>query len=214
MLASALPVIALAAALRLRAAARPGRRDPAPSAGRRPVGLHVADDGDGRAMSEAGEGVLIAIPCLNEAAHLPALLTQLLADSPLATIVVADGGSTDGSRGIVAALARGHARLNLIDNPERLQAAGINRVVRMHGAGHDWLVRIDAHCDYPDGYVAGLIAAAGRAGAQSVVVPMVSRGRRGFQVAAAAAQNSPLGTGGSPHRHVGEGGSSIMAITP
>jgi len=156
-------------------------------------------------MSDGGEGVLVAIPCLNEAAHLPALLAQLIAGTPRATIVVADGGSTDGSVAIVAALARNHARLNLIDNPARLQAAGINRVVRLHARGHDWLVRIDAHCDYPVGYVAGLVAAARRTGAQSVVVPMVSRGRSGFQIAAAAAQNSRLGTGGSPHRHVGVG---------
>jgi succinoglycan biosynthesis protein ExoA len=156
-------------------------------------------------MSEAGDGVLVVIPCLNEAAHLPSLLARLIVDSPCATIVVADGGSTDNSRAIVAALARDHARLYLVDNPFRLQAAGINRVVRLHGRGHDWLVRVDAHCDYPRGYVAGLTAAATRASADSVVVPMVSRGRHGFQIAAAAAQNSRLGTGGSPHRHVGHG---------
>jgi succinoglycan biosynthesis protein ExoA len=157
-------------------------------------------------MSDIGAGVLVVIPCLNEQVHLPGLLARLLADSPGATIVVADGGSRDGSRFIVRALARDHARLNLLDNPARLQAAGINRAVAAHGDGHDWLVRVDAHCDYPEHYVAGLIAAAARTGAQSIVVPMVSRGRRGFQVAAATAQNSRLGTGGSPHRHVGTGG--------
>jgi succinoglycan biosynthesis protein ExoA len=157
-------------------------------------------------MSEDGARILVVIPCLNEAAHLPALLPQLLRDSPAATIVVVDGGSTDGSQGIVTAHARTQARLNLLDNPARLQAAGINRTVEVHGAGHDWLVRVDAHCDYPERYVAGLIAAAARTGAQSVVVPMVSRGRHGFQIAAATAQNSRLGTGGSPHRHVGAGG--------
>ncbi|MDB5689572.1 MAG: glycosyl transferase family 2 [Sphingomonas bacterium] len=156
-------------------------------------------------MSGHSGTVLVVIPCLDEEAHLPALLNQLLATQAAGTFVVADGGSTDASRSIVLDRARQDPRLRLLDNPARLQSAGINRAVRLHGAAHDWLVRIDAHCDYPDRYVEGLIAAAKASGAASVVVPMVSRGRRGFQIAAAAAQNSKLGTGGSLHRHVGVG---------
>jgi succinoglycan biosynthesis protein ExoA len=148
---------------------------------------------------------LIVVPCLNEERHLPALLAQLLAEGPAQHIVVADGGSGDRSREIVHALARTHPNLILMDNPARLQSAGINRAVERYGIGHRWLVRIDAHCDYPAGYVPALISAARRHAAGAVVVPMVSRGRSGFQIAAAAAQNSVIGTGGSPHRHVGEG---------
>jgi succinoglycan biosynthesis protein ExoA len=156
-------------------------------------------------MTMPANSVLVVIPCLNEAAHLPVLLDQLLASPSATTIVVADGGSTDGSRAIVLGRMGRQPRLHLLDNPARLQSAGINRAVRTHGAGHRWLVRVDAHCDYPDDYVAGLIAAATANGAASVVVPMVSVGRGGFQIAAAAAQNSRLGTGGSPHRHIGTG---------
>jgi succinoglycan biosynthesis protein ExoA len=158
-------------------------------------------------MSPDRPAVLAVIPCLNEAGHLPALLDQFLADDLVQTIVIADGGSTDGSRDIVLAASRRapHDRILLLDNPARVQSAGINRAVRLYGAGHDWLVRIDAHCRYPAGYVAGLLSAASETAAASVVVPMVSRGLGIFQRAAAAAQNSRLGTGGSPHRHVGTG---------
>lgn len=149
--------------------------------------------------------VLIVIPCLNEEAHLPGLLAQLLEDNPGALIVVADGGSTDSSRTIVADLAQSHSRLRLMNNPARLQAAGVNLAVRSFGQGIDWLVRIDAHCDYPRDYVAGLIRAARQHGATSVVVPMVTRGQAPFQSAVAAAQNSVLGNGGSPHRNMGAG---------
>ncbi|WP_395331147.1 glycosyltransferase family 2 protein [Novosphingobium sp. BL-8H] len=149
--------------------------------------------------------VLIVIPCLNEERHLPGLLAMLLRDNPQATVVVADGGSTDASRAIVARHAAIHPNLILLDNPDRLQSAGINLAVRRHSAGHRWLVRIDAHCDYPPGYVAGLVAAARRHGAASVVVPMVTHGGGCFQKAAAAAQNSALGNGGSAHRRIGEG---------
>lgn len=149
--------------------------------------------------------VLIVIPCLNEAAHLPALLDRLLADDPTATIVVADGGSTDRSRAIVRQVAARHPGVRLMANPARIQSAGVNLAVRRFGAGHRWLVRIDAHCGYPAGYVRGLVTAAVAHCAASVVVPMATAGHGGFQSAAAAAQNSRLGNGGAAHRTVAGG---------
>lgn len=148
--------------------------------------------------------VLAVIPCLNEADHLPGLLQQMLADPAIDLIVVADGGSSDASRDIVLAQAATQ-RVVLLDNPQRIQSAGINRAVEAHGAGFEWLLRIDAHCLYPDNYASTLIAAAQRQDVSAVVVPMITVGKAGFQCAAAAAQNSVLGTGGSAHRHVGEG---------
>jgi succinoglycan biosynthesis protein ExoA len=149
--------------------------------------------------------VLVVIPCLNEEAHLPGLLDQLIAHAGSATIVVADGGSRDRSRAIVEELAARHANVRLLDNPKRLQSAAVNLAARLFGQGRKWMVRIDAHCRYPDDYIAGLLTAAHRREATSVVVPMVTRGEACFQRAVAAAQNSVLGTGGSPHRHVGAG---------
>lgn len=148
---------------------------------------------------------LIVIPCLNEAAHLPALLQQFRTDNPGALIVVADGGSTDGSRQIVAQLGEADARIVLMDNPDRIQSAGINRAIAQFGDGHMWLARIDAHCAYPPGYVEQLVAAGVSRNAVSVVVPMFTTGKSCFQKAAAAAQNSVIGTGGSAHRSQGGG---------
>lgn len=161
-------------------------------------------------MSTARQDLLIVVPCLNEERHLPNLLTQLRGENPGALIVVADGGSSDRSREIVGTFMQNDPNIVLLDNPDRIQSAGINRAVAAHGAGREWLLRIDAHCDYPPGYAEGLLAAAARYAATSVVVPMVSRGLGCFQRAAAAAQNSVLGTGGSPHRkaaggHLGQG---------
>jgi succinoglycan biosynthesis protein ExoL len=153
----------------------------------------------------AEAGVLIVVPCLNEEAHLPALLVQMLDDNPDAQIVVADGGSQDRSRAIVEDLATRHPALRLMHNPARLQAAGVNLAARSFGQGLGWMVRIDAHCDYPRGYVAGLIRAAQARQASSVVVPMITRGMGCFQRGVAAAQNSVLGNGGSPHRSMGQG---------
>lgn len=149
--------------------------------------------------------VLVVIPCLDEEAHLPALLDALIADAPGALIVVADGGSRDGSRAIVLNRASRHPGVRLLDNPARLQSAGVNLAARRFGHNRDWLVRIDAHCGYPPDYVARLLAAAAEHDATCVVVPMRTRGIGCFQKATAAAQNSVLGTGGSAHRHVASG---------
>jgi succinoglycan biosynthesis protein ExoA len=143
---------------------------------------------------------LIVIPCLNEEEHLPGLLADLARDAPGALIVVADGGSSDRSRAIVEECAAANPDIRLLDNPKRIQSAALNLAAQVHGAGRKWLIRADAHSGYPAGFVGGLIAAAERTGAVSVTVPMRTRGVGCFQRAAAAAQNSLLGTGGSFHR--------------
>lgn len=150
--------------------------------------------------------ILAVIPCLDEAAHLPRLLDQLLGDETIDVLVVADGGSTDGSREIVRQRMATTTRLHLIDNPARIQSAGINRAVAKFGSDRKWLLRIDAHCSYPENYCATLLEAAIENGADAVVVPMLSEAGGGFQQAVAAAQNSALGNGASPHRHIKIGG--------
>lgn len=144
----------------------------------------------------------VIIPTLDEIAHIEALVTQLLEESPAAVgeILVADGGSSDGTREIVSSLAEASTRVRLIDNPERLQAAGVNRAVAFADARFDSIVRVDAHALYPSDYVTRLLASLEKTGADSVVVRLTTRGHGGFQSAVAMAQNSRIGTGGSAHR--------------
>jgi succinoglycan biosynthesis protein ExoA len=149
-----------------------------------------------------GDGPLVVIPCLNEAAHIRDVLETVLRD-PVATsglVVIADGGSTDGTQDIVRSFMSEHACIRLLDNPKRIQSAGVNLAVRRFGETRRWLVRLDAHSQYPENYVGRLIEVARATGAGSVVVAMQSLGHGCFQRAAAAAQNSRLGTGGSAHR--------------
>jgi succinoglycan biosynthesis protein ExoA len=145
---------------------------------------------------------LIVIPCLNEAALIGKVIDRILEDEALVDplVLVADGGSTDGCREIVAEIAAHDPRVRLMPNPGRLQSAAMNLAARTAGDGRPWLVRIDAHAEYPKNYVSTLIAEARRTGAHSVVVAMDTRGEDPFQRAVAAAQNSRLGTGGAAHR--------------
>jgi succinoglycan biosynthesis protein ExoA len=154
-------------------------------------------------------GLLVVVPCLNEAAHIGGLLRFLRSEIDAiggpARIVVADGGSTDGTPAIAATVAESDPRVSVLDNPKRLQSAGINAAVAAHGDGARFLIRVDAHGDYPEGFLSTLIEEADATGAASVVVSMVTEGAEPFASAAAAAQNSVLGNGGSSHRRAAAG---------
>ena len=156
-----------------------------------------------------GADVLIVIPSLNEEAHIENVIASLQADRGCgeALIVVSDGGSSDRTVAIVERIARIDPRVHVLTTVKRLSiGASVNRAVECFGHGQTWLVRLDAHAEYPKDYASRLVAKAIKTGASSVVTPMITRGRTCFQRAAAAAQNSFLGTGGSPHRLLNRGG--------
>lgn len=145
---------------------------------------------------------LVVVPTLNEERHIEGVLAQVFADAAIERmlVVVADGGSTDATRQIVERLAKGRANLILLHNEKRLQSAAVNAAVAAHGVGKTWLARVDAHASYPESYISKLIGVAQETGADSVTTSMTSKGETCFQLAAATAQNSRLGTGGAAHR--------------
>jgi succinoglycan biosynthesis protein ExoA len=150
---------------------------------------------------------LIIIPCLNEEKHIETLLAKLSRelDHMNAKIVVADGGSKDATREIVARISMTDPRIILLDNPRRLQSAATNLAVATFGRDYDYLIRIDAHGDYPADYCRRLVEEAVETQADSVVVSMETVGFGMFQKATAFAQNSKLGNGGSKHREGAKG---------
>ena len=147
--------------------------------------------------------VLVVVPALNEAAVIAQTLQDLdtgLAPDIRTTVVVADGGSTDGTQAIVMRLAERRADLHLVANPRRLQSAAVNLVARRFCGDADILVRCDAHAFYPPGYVGALAESLERSGADAVVVPMDSIGDTCLRRAVAWLSDTPVGSGGSAHR--------------
>src|SRR5215475_4605897 len=98
--------------------------------------------------------VSIVMPSFNEERYIEACLrTVLRQDYPADRfeVLVADGRSPDRTREIVGRLAAEDPRIILVDNPARLQAAGMNEAIRRaHG---DVIVRMDVHCEYAVDYV-------------------------------------------------------------
>ena len=165
-----------------------------------PLGAPLGD----RSMPSAA---IVVIPCLNEERYIENTLSRFMAEPPetVRKIVVADGGSTDRTLAIVAACAKHDDRIAILHNERRIQSSGVNRAVERYGDLAPFLIRADAHADYPARYCATLLQAQAQTGAQSVVVSMIAKGTTCFQTAAAAAQNSRLGNGGSAHRMAAEG---------
>jgi succinoglycan biosynthesis protein ExoA len=165
--------------------------------------MPIASDELARSPSSA----VVVIPCLNEEGHIQSVLDHFAAEPQrtVRKIVVADGGSTDRTIAIVAECAHRDDRVVLLRNTRQIQSSGINRAVEQYGDLAPFIIRVDAHADYPVGFCGTLLAAQEMTGAESVVVSMTARGVTCFQTATAAAQNSRLGNGGSAHRRLAEG---------
>jgi succinoglycan biosynthesis protein ExoA len=162
-----------------------------------------------RATVTKAADALIVIPSLNEAANIENVIASLQADGECreALIVVSDGGSSDETVTTVERIGRRDPRVRVLKTVDRLStSASLNRAVDVFGSGRRWLIRLDAHAEYPKNYASRLVAKAIEMNATSVVTPMVTRGNTCFQRSAAAAQNSILGTGGSAHRLLDRGG--------
>jgi succinoglycan biosynthesis protein ExoA len=155
-----------------------------------------------QARAEA-KHILVAIPTLNEEAHIETCIRSLLVgDARLADVkvVVADGGSSDRTVEIVRSLVSEFPNLSVLDNPKRLQSAAINRVAEAASPEVKYLIRCDAHSIYPAGFITQVADALVRTKAASVVVCMDAVGTSCFQKANAWIVDTPLGSGGSAHR--------------
>ena len=148
--------------------------------------------------------VLVVLPVLNEERHIEDCIRSLLPPEEWmagTTMVVVDGGSVDHTREIVTRLRTEFPNLELVDNPDQLQSAGINAAVRACAKpGHDILIRCDAHATYPAGYVRDVATALRRQGVDSVATVMDAVGDTPLQRAAAWIVDTPIGSGGAAHR--------------
>jgi succinoglycan biosynthesis protein ExoA len=151
--------------------------------------------------------VTIAMPAYNEERYIEACIASVQAqDFPRdrIEILVGDGRSTDRTREIVERLAVADPRIRLVDNPDRLQAAGLNRMIRE--ARGEIIVRMDVHCEYAPSYVRKCVETLERTGADNVGGAQRARARTFFQKALCAALGSPLGVGGARYRSADQEG--------
>lgn len=145
--------------------------------------------------------VSIVMPCFNEEGYIEACLRSVLGQDYPADrfeVLVVDGRSSDRTREILGALSRDEPRVRMVDNPARLQAAGMNVALRV--ARGEIIVRMDVHCEYASDYVRQCVLALERTGADNVGGAQRAKSTTGFQRALCAALTSPLGVGGVKYR--------------
>jgi succinoglycan biosynthesis protein ExoA len=151
--------------------------------------------------------ITIAMPCLNEAGFIEGCLRAVQAQTyprDRVEVLVADGGSSDGTRDILERLAAEDRRIRVIDNPKRIQAAGVNRAIRE--ARGEMIARMDVHADYASDYLAKCVEVLDRTGADNVGGAARCRAKDGGQRAVCAALHSRLGFGGAAFRDPGAEG--------
>ena len=145
--------------------------------------------------------ITIAMPCLNEAAFIEGCVRDVQKQTyprERIEILIADGGSTDGTREALERLSREDNRIRVIDNPGRIQSAGINCAIR--ASRGEVIARMDVHADYARDYLEKCVEILGRTGADNVGGAARCRAKGAVQRAVAAALSSPLGFGGASFR--------------
>jgi succinoglycan biosynthesis protein ExoA len=138
--------------------------------------------------------VSIVVPMLNEADHVDELIASIAAQDFAGEIevVVADGGSTDGSvERLRAAAARHDVQLEVVGNPSQWVSQGLNECIRR--VRGDLIVRLDCHSRYPRDYVRHCVLVAEETGAPAVGGIVVPHGTTPTERAVACAMDSPFG---------------------
>ena len=145
--------------------------------------------------------VAVLLPVLNEAVSLDECLDSLAAqDYPGEwSLVVAEGGSTDGTPDLLERWRDRLPDLIIVDNPLRLQSHGLNGAAQ--AAEADVLVRADAHSTYATDYVRRSVDALQSSDAVAAGGVLRPESRSAFGQAVAIAMRSPLAVGPGKFHH-------------
>ncbi len=144
--------------------------------------------------------VSVVIPVRDGAGVIATALESILAQDYAGAIevIVADGGSTDGTRAVVHAIAERDRRVRLIENERLVTPSGLNAAIT--ASRGDVIVRCDAQAVLPAGYVARAVRLLDETGADVVGGSQLARGSGFLHRAIAIAMTTPAGTGGARFR--------------
>ena len=112
----------------------------------------------------------VIVPIYNEERYIEACVASLLAqDFPQEEmeLLLVDGASTDRTPELLEKLAQEYPSvIRVLQNPKRIQSAAMNLGAK--AARGAYLIRVDAHADYPADYFSRCIALMEETGAQNV----------------------------------------------
>jgi succinoglycan biosynthesis protein ExoA len=162
-------------------------------------------------VSVPPQWVSIIVPCYNEEQTIGLLLQAVLDQSVGAArmeVILADGGSTDGTLAVVQTFAEQHPglRVRVVGNPARAIPAALNRGIE--AARGDVVIRLDAHSIPQPDYVAHCLRVLRETGAANAggVWEIHPSAQTGMARSIAAAAGHLLGAGDARYRTSGTAG--------
>lgn len=117
------------------------------------------------------ENILISvlIPCLNEERFIAGCIESVcsfdIPENSGLEILVIDGMSEDRTKEIVQELINKYGNIRLLENPGRIQSCALNIGIR--AAKGKYILRLDAHSEYPKNYLKSLYETALRTNADN-----------------------------------------------
>lgn len=165
---------------------------------------NVPNENSAVAITAAQGGfVSIVIPMRNEERFIGQCLDSILASdfpSRAYEILVVDGCSTDSSRAIVEQKASASSAIRLLQNVKGTTPNGLNVGIR-HARG-DYVIRMDAHAEYPPDYIRNCVSELERTGAANVGGTLITKPGASTLIAEgiAAMTQTKTGVGNSAYR--------------
>lgn len=154
----------------------------------------MAREGDRAHSQTVVRRISVIAPMRNAGAHIDTFVRDL-AEQDFAgevAVLVADGGSANGSLERLTAAARdAGVDLTVVDNPAGWVSPGLNACIRR--ADGDLIVRLDFHSRYPLDYLRRCAELSDRTGAWNVGGRLVASGETPTERAVACAMDSPFG---------------------
>jgi len=144
--------------------------------------------------------ISIVVPLRNEERYVERLTRSLLAqDYPTDRyeIIVADGGSTDGTLKLLASLDT-EGRVRVLQNPGRTAPAALN--VAIAAARGEIVTRVDGHSYVAPDYLSRIVAVMEETGASVVGGPVRMDADTPFRKALVEALYAPIAVGSVPYR--------------
>lgn len=146
--------------------------------------------------------VSVVIPIYNEEKYIDKLLLSLAQqDYPkaLMEILLVDGMSTDNTRVLIEEHeAYNYMNIKILDNEKRIIPSGVN--VGIRAAKGDYIVRLDAHSEYPTDYISKCIETLNNTEADNVGGIVIATNEGFIGEVNAIVQSSKFGVGNSKFR--------------
>ena len=154
-------------------------------------------------MADTVRKVVVSVltPVLDEESYLRDVVARMQAqdiDGDVEFLFI-DGGSTDGSRPILAELAEQDPRIRVLENPRRRTPFALN--IGLRAARGEFVARMDAHTRYPPEYLRLGVERLRAGDVAHVSGPQLAVGDgRVWSERVALALSTPLGAGGARFR--------------